>query len=161
VRRALALLVVALAAVPAFAAAPVRLDDAASPRSRFDVKPRWLYREEGLSDPARLNAMVAEVPHFEVRLNTARYVGKSGRVYLVVPDFVSGLRGATGFRAEWRARGPLLSGSAIPGARALVYDGKIATPVLADILDLTLQIDARFVDAGLRFEPRFEIEIDP
>jgi hypothetical protein len=105
--------------------------------------------------------MVAEVPNLEVRLNTARYVGKSGRVYLVVPDFVSGLRGATGFRVEWRTRGALLSGSAIPGTRSLVYDGRIATPVLADFLDLTLQLDGRFVDRGLRFEPHFEIEIDP
>lgn len=153
--------VLLLAAWPALAAPPARLDDSASPRSRFDVKPRWQYDEEGLADPARLNAMVAEIPNVEVRLNTARHVGKSGRVYLVVPDFVSGVRSPAAFRVEWRTRGQLQPGSAVPGTRALVYDGRIATPVLTDFLDLTLRMDARFVDGGLRFEPHFEIELEP
>lgn len=151
----------ALACAQAFAAAPVRLDDGASPRSRIDVKSRWLHGEEGLTDPARLNAMVADVPNLEVRLNTSRYVGKSGRVYLVVPDFVSGMRTPGGLRVDWRTRGPMLPGSAIPGTRSLVYDGRIAAPVLADFLDFTLTIDGRFVDSTLRFEPYFEIELEP
>ena len=151
----------ALAAAPAFAAPPVRLDDTASPRNRLEVKSRWLHNEDGLSDPARLNAMVAEIPNLEVRLNTSRYVGKSGRVYLVVPDFVPGVRTPGGFRVEWRTRGLFRQGAAVPGTRALVYDGRIATPVLADFLDLTMTIDGRFVDGALRFEPHFEIELEP
>jgi len=157
-----ALLAVLLAAFAAGAlAAPVRLDDSASPRSRIDVKPRWQHVEEGLSDPARLNAMVAEIPNLEVRLATSKFVGKRARIYLVVPDFVSGLRSPAAMRVEWRTRGKLLGGTALPGTRALVYDGVVAQPSLGDILDITLFLDARFMDRGLRFEPHFEIDVAP
>jgi hypothetical protein len=142
-------------------AAPVRLDDSASPRSRVEVKPRWQFVEEGLSDPARLNAIVAEIPNLEVRLATAKFVGKQARVYMVVPDFVPGLRSPSGMRVEWRTRGKLLGGSALPGTRALVYDGLVGQPILGDYLDMTLYRDARFLDRGLRFEPYFEIDVAP
>jgi hypothetical protein len=33
--------------------------------------------------------------------------------------------------------------------------------VLSDLLDVSLFLDARFVDSGLRFEPYFEIELAP
>jgi hypothetical protein len=125
------------------------------------VKPRWQFVEEGLSDPARLNAIVAEIPNLEVRLATAKFVGKQARVYMVVPDFVPGLRSPSGMRVEWRTRGKLLGGSALPGTRALVYDGLIGQAILGDYLDMTLYLDARFLDRGLRFEPYFEIDVAP
>jgi hypothetical protein len=155
-----------LLAFPALAAAnalavPERLDDSASPRSRIEVSSRWQYEGEGLGGTQRIHAMVAEVPNLEVRLNTARFAGRKGRIYLVVPPFVPGLRGSTGMRVEWRTRGPLLAGAGLPGARTLVYEGPVPRPVLADVLDLTLYLDARFVDRGVRFEPYFEIEIAP
>lgn len=159
-KRAAAFLAMLLAATLA-CAAPVRLDDTASPRSRFDVKPRWLFVEEGLASPERLNAMVADIPNLEVRLNTAKFVGRQARVYLVVPEFVSGLRSPNGMRVEWRTRGTLSAGSALPGTRSLVYDGAIRQAVLADFLDLSLILDARYFERGLRFEPYFEIDVAP
>lgn len=141
--------------------AGIRLDDSASPRSRVTVQPRWLYNEEGLGNPERVNAMIADVGNLEVRLNTARFVGKRARVFLVFPEFVPGVRSRGGIRAEWRTRGVLLPGSAFPGERALVYDGPIAQSTLSDTLDLSLFLDARFLDRGARFEPTFEIEIAP
>ncbi|MBL0143380.1 MAG: hypothetical protein IPP91_15035 [Betaproteobacteria bacterium] len=141
--------------------APVRLDDSASPKARVEVKPRWQFEQGDLDNPERLNAMVAEVAGLEVRLNTSRFVSRTGRIYLVVPVSVPGLRGATGMRIEWRARGPLMAGSALPGTRSLVYDGVIAQPMIADVLDLKVYLDARYVDRGLRFEPYFEIELAP
>jgi hypothetical protein len=157
--RITSLVLLAIAAGTAFAA-PVRLDDSASTRNRVDVRPRWQFQGEGLG-PERINAMVAEVPNLEVRLNTARFVGRAGRIYLVVPDFVSGLRVPTGMRVEWRTRGTLHPGSALPGTRSLVYDGSVTRPMMADYLDFTLFLDARFIDRGLRFEPYFEIELVP
>jgi hypothetical protein len=155
-----AILFFAFSCLAAFASAPVRLDDSASPRSRVDVKPRWQFQDEGLS-AERISAMVAHIPNLEVRLNTSRFVGRQARVYLVVPNFVPGLRAPTGMRVEWRTRGTLIAGSALPGTRALVYDGAVARPVLSDFLDVSLFLDARFVDSGLRFEPYFEIELAP
>jgi hypothetical protein len=155
-----AILLLALVAGGALGA-PFRLDDSGSPRSRVEVKPRWQFEQGSLDNPDRINAMIAEVPNLEVRLNTSRFVGKTGRIYLVLPIAVPGLRGATGMRVDWRARGPLMAGSALPGTRSLVYDGAIAQPVIADILDLKVYLDARYIDRGLRFEPYFEIELVP
>ena len=155
--RILAALVLACLALPA-ARAATRLDDSASPRSRVDVTSRWLHTQEGLTDPAQLNAMVAEVRNLEVRLNTSAYVGKRGRVYLTVPASTPGLQSPSGMRVEWRTRGTLIAGSALPGTRSLVYDGPITRALLADFMDFSLFLDARFVQAGLRFEPVFEIE---
>lgn len=140
-------------------AAPVRLDDSASPRARIDAQPRWLHTGEGLSNPELLNAMVADVANLEVRLNTSRFVGKRARIYLVFPEFVPGIRSRSGIRAQWRTRGTLLPGTASPGDRALVYDGAITKPSLGDFLDLTLFLDARHLDRGARFEPAFELEL--
>lgn len=153
------MLALGLAAATAFVAAPVRLDDTASPRSRVDAQPRWLHTGEGLANPEMVNAMIAQVANLEVRLNTARFVGKRARVFLVFPEFVPGIRSRSGIRAEWRTRGVLLPGSALPGARALVYDGPITKPFLSDFLDLSLFIDARYLDSGARFEPVFELEL--
>jgi hypothetical protein len=157
--RRLALVATVLLMAGGASGAPVRLDDSASPRSRVDAKPRWLHVEEGLASAERINAMIADVPNLEVRLNTSRFVGKRARVYLVFPVFVPGVREHGGIRAQWRTRGVLLAGTAIPGDRVLVYDGSIASAVLSDSLDLSLYLDARFLDGGARFEPVFELEL--
>ncbi|MBK8324079.1 MAG: hypothetical protein IPL06_15435 [Betaproteobacteria bacterium] len=159
-RAAAALLV--LAFVPALGmATPVRLDDSASPRSRFDVKPRWAHAGEVGDNPERMNAMLAQVPNLEVRLNTAKYVGKTARIWMVVPDFVPGVRSPNGLRVEWRTRGTLFGGSALPGTRTVVYDGVIRQAFVTDFLDLTLHLDARYLERGVRFEPTFEIDVAP
>ncbi|APV48428.1 hypothetical protein BWI17_01235 [Betaproteobacteria bacterium GR16-43] len=140
--------------------AGVRLDDSASPRSRVDVQSRWLHSEEGLT-PERMNAMVADITNLEFRLDTSRYVGKRARIYLVVPAFIQGLRSPDGLRVEWRPRGTFLAGSALPGQRTLVYDGPIQRASLHEAFDVSLYLDARYLDRGLRFDPTFEIDVAP
>lgn len=156
--RALASLLLVLASLGATAG--VKLDDSASPRSRVDATVRWLHTSEGLG-PELINAMVATVPNLEFRLDTSRYVGKKARIYLVVPDFMPGLRSPSGMRVEWKTRGTFLAGSALPGARALVYDGTIQRPSMHEALDLSIYLDARYFERGLRFEPSFEIDVLP
>jgi hypothetical protein len=146
-----------LAGLASIATAATRLDDSASPRARVDVTSRWLHTREGL-DTVELNAMVAEVRNLEVRLNTAAFVGKRGRIYLTVPAFVTGLQSASGMRVEWQTRGTLMAGTALPGTRSVVYDGPITKAILADFMDFSLFLDARYLQGGLRFEPVFEIE---
>jgi hypothetical protein len=143
------------------ASAGVKLDDSASPRSRVDATVRWLHAGEGLTTPDLLNAMVAKEPNLEIRLDTSPYVGKKARIYLVVPDFMPGLRSPTGMRVEWKTRGTFLAGSALPGARTLVYDGTIQRASIHESLDLSLYLDARHFERGLRFEPSFEIDVLP
>jgi hypothetical protein len=146
-----------LAGLASIATAATRLDDSASPRARVDVTSRWLHTREGL-DTVELNAMVAEVRNLEVRLNTAAFVGKRGRIYLTVPALVTGLQSASGMRVEWQTRGTLMAGTALPGTRSVVYDGPITKAILADFMDFSLFLDARYLQGGLRFEPVFEIE---
>ena len=140
--------------------AGTRLDDSASPRSQVNVESRWLHSQPGMS-PEQFNAMVATVPNLEFRLDTSRYVGKRARIYLVVPDFVPGLRSPSGLRVEWTTRGVFMPGTALPGQRTLVYDGPIQRPMIQESLDLALYLDARHLERGLRLEPRFEIDVAP
>jgi hypothetical protein len=138
-----------------------RLDDSASPKRRLDLEPRWLHNEGYLGTPERLNAMVAAVPRVEVRLNTAKHVGKRGRIYLVMPPFVPGLNSPNGMRLEWRAHGLFQSGSALPGEKALLYDGPVTQSMMSDVLDFQVHLDARYVTSALRFDPVFDIEVSP
>lgn len=154
------LLLVACLAVAATATA-ARLDDSASPRQRFDLSPRWVHEHDTGGSPDRLNAMVAEMANVEVRLNTTAYVGKRGRIYLVLPPVVAGLRSASGMRVEWRTRGTLLDGAALPGDRTLLYDGPISRPSINEIFDFVIHLDARHMAGGLRFDPTFEIDLAP
>jgi hypothetical protein len=78
-----------------------------------------------------------------------------------VPEFVAGLRAPNGMRLEWTSRGSFLAGSALPGQRTLVYDGVVQRPVLHETLDLSVFLDARYLDRGLRFDPTFEIDVVP
>ena len=138
-----------------------RLDDSASPKRRLDVEPRWLHNEGYIGSADRLNAMVASVPRVEVRLDTAKHVGKRGRIYLVVPQFIPGLNSPNGLRLEWRAHGAFQSGSALPGEKALLYDGPVTQPMMSDVLDFNVHLDARYVTSALRFDPVFDIEVLP
>jgi hypothetical protein len=154
-----------LAAALAFAvttgAFAVRLDDSASPRRRFDLTPRWEYDGESANSPDRMNALVADVPKVEVRLNTVAWVGKRGRIYLVLPPVVMGLRTPHGMRVEWRTHGTFQDGSALPGDRALLYDGPITSPLTQETFDFVIHLDARYMGGGLRFDPEFEFEPSP
>jgi hypothetical protein len=152
--------IVALAALP-LAAATIRLDDSASPKRRLDLKPRWVHEQGEIGSPDRLNAMVANVPAVEIRLNTAAHVGKRGRIYLVMPAVVPGLMSPNAMRLEWRTRGVFQEGSALPGERRLLYDGPISQPSMNDHFDFNVFFDARQQAGALRFDPSFELEVLP
>lgn len=158
--KAAALLAMLVLAAPAALGAPKRLDDRGSPRSVVNVESRWVHAGDGLS-AEQLNAMVATVPNLEFRLDTSAYVGKRARIYLVIPELVQGLRGPNGMRVEWTTRGQFMAGAALPGQRTLVYDGLIQRPSMQESLDLSVYLDARYLERGLRFDPAFEIDVAP
>ena len=139
--------------------AAASLDDTASPRQRIEVKPRWQYQGEDALSPERIGRMVVDVPNLEIRLNTAEFRGKSARIFLTLPPLVPGVTSAEGLRAEWRARGAMQAGSIVPGGRTLVFDGLIERAQTVEFFDFTIYLDTRFTQRGIRFEPKFEIEI--
>lgn len=143
------------------AVAATRLDDSLSPRQRIDVVARWEDRfGEGSTDTQRL-AMVAEASNFEIRLNTAAWVGKQAQIYVSFPQEIVGLRLSDAMRIEWRTRGRFTSGATSPGQRALVFRGRIDSAVSGDFFDFTYRIDGRYFDRRIQFQPVFEIELLP
>lgn len=152
--RALLILLVAIVSLPSFADV---LPYKSTLRTETQVTPRWTHDGENLS-PEQINALVAEARGIELRFDLSRYVGKNVRIHMVLPPTLKGLRGSAGFRAEWRTRGRFISGSIVPGARALVYQGAISARELIEVFDFTLHMDGRYFQGGLGFDPAFEIE---
>lgn len=157
-RRRLACL--ALAAIANIGAAQpvIRLDDSASPRQRVAVNPQWAYPEAEDSDD-RLNTLRADIASYEVRLNTRAYVNRDAAIYLRLPLAIAGVRSPEGLRLEWQGRGRFVNGTARPGERALLFRGRIAEPMLTELIDIRLWLDGRHVDGGFQFDPVFEIEL--
>lgn len=149
--------ILALTACAAHAQSAVRLDDSASPRQRVMVTPQWSYPEADDS-AEQLNALRAEIPAFEVRLNTRAYVNRDVEIYLRLPLTIPGLRSAEGLRLNWQGRGRFNNGSIRPGERALLFRGRIAEPVLSEVIDMRLSLDGRSLDGGFQFDPVFELE---
>ena len=155
--RPLLLAACAALALPALAL-PERLDDSSSPRSQVSAPLQWA---AGTGDTSLATART----RIEYRLATARYAGKSARIYFVIPALVPGVVNPSALQLEWRGQGLFAPGKAQPGGRTLVWAGTVPGPWLADMLDLRLQLDTRAVkllrgmDFG--FEPYFEIEVMP
>lgn len=139
-------------------ALPERLDDSSSPRSQVSAPLQWA---AGTGDTSLATART----RIEYRLATARYTGKSARVYFVIPALVPGVVNPSALQLEWRGQGLLGQGRARLGERVLVWTGTVPGPWLTDTLDITLQLDpsGMRLPAGmpLRFEPYFEIEVFP
>jgi len=137
-----------------------RLDDSASPRQRVVAQVEWLEPEPwgAAGDEERLNALVARAPGVEVRLDTSRYVGAQARIYLRLPQTGRGQLDARPVRLSWQARGTFQGGRAESGQRGLLYDGEIGAAQLADILDLSFEVDARSYDESLNLDLSYEIE---
>jgi len=136
-----------------------KLDDSLSPKQNVDVHIEWQYKNnlENL-DEAQFNALHSVVRNFEVRLNTAQYMGKQARVYLGLPVVIPGLDDPAGMRLSWTTRGIFSDGTVTPGTRSLLFDGIITNAVLIDILDFTIEIDGRSFNNPITFEPEYEIE---
>jgi hypothetical protein len=87
-------------------------------------------------------------------LDMRPWVGRSGRVYLVLPP-----QPLASLRMQWRTHGRLRPGQLTGGQRALVYEGPINAPLLQDRMDFTVQVDGRELLSTQRLNLRFEIEL--
>ena len=136
------------------------LDDLLSSRQQFDLDLNWKQQRntENL-DTRELNALIAQAPHVEVRLNTARYVGHSGRIFISLPINIRGTVDSTALRMSWTTNGLFTNGSVTAGNRAKLFEGEITDSVMTDVFAITFEIDARQVYNNLRFQPVYEIEL--
>ena len=130
------------------------------PADELQVNAQWaLPAPNPRVDPTLNNLILAKTPVTEMRLSLpAAYVGKSVRIYQLVPNFVQGMTSGRGFEVEWTTQGIFVAGKARTGERALFYQGTPASTTLRDYVAYTLRIDSAFTSGPIRFEPAYEIE---
>ncbi|TDJ17697.1 MAG: hypothetical protein E2O62_04935 [Gammaproteobacteria bacterium] len=137
-----------------------RLNDSASPRQRVMVSLDWVERDIATIDPGdKLHAMVTHILGLEIRLDTSAFIGKTARIFLTLPTHIRGINNPNGMRMTWTTQGVFADGSVIPGNRSQIFQGEINDPVLLDIFNITLYINARYFTSGLEFNPIYEIEV--
>jgi len=136
-----------------------RLDDSLSTQQQFDLDLNWKqqHNTDNLND-YEFNALTARASHVEIRLNTARFIGQRGNIFIRLPVNIRGTVDATALRMSWETNGLFSSGSVSAGNRAKLFEGEITEPVMSDVFDITFDIDARQVYNNLRFQPVFDIE---
>ena len=134
-----------------------RLDDSQSPRQRVE-SPIVKFNKTPYDDTSPTHADI-RFGWVEYRLNTARYVGKSARIYYVVPMNIANLASPRGLRVDWKTRNGFAAGSARPGDRVLVWSGVVKSAMVEDSFDLSMTAELAYVRGRLGFESYFEIEV--
>lgn len=139
-------------APPAVAARPgaAIVDDSAT--VVLDATPLMSWRT--VTPKGRDNAIVGRT-RVNVRLATTPWLGKAGKIYMVLPAETTGSP-----RIAWRGHGKFMDGQLMPGGRALVYSGLIRERRMEDVLDVQIEADGvRLRDTQqLRFH--FEIDVE-
>lgn len=139
-----------LATGPALAN-PHVLDDSMSHTVPPNVQMQWLPLARGQSNAAGMEALVT----VNVRIDTRDWVGRSGRIYMVLSrDEVSPVE------AVWSTQGRLQSGRLVSGERALVYAGTIRSATLEDQLQVRLRSQADWQSQTRRLNFHFELDAD-
>jgi hypothetical protein len=101
------------------------------------------------------SSIVSARTRVSVQLNLANWIGRSGRIYMVLPR-TSG----PSVRATWTTGGGLLPGTLISGDRALVYAGPISAPIMRDQIDIKLEADGARLAGPEALGFGFEIDLD-
>lgn len=139
----------ALLASPAWAS-PHRLDDSQSHAVPPTVQMQWRPLAPGQGD----TGMEAWV-RVNVRIATRAWLGRSGRIYMVLPRDQS-----TALEASWTTQGRLLAGRLVSGERTLVWAGTITSDTLQDQLLVRLRTASDWGGSSRRLTFHFEFDTD-
>lgn len=149
--RTLTALVLGLLLGSAALANPHRLDDSASHTVPPNVQMQWRPlsarggAEPGMEAWLRVN----------LRIDTRAWVGRSGRIYMVLPRDES-----ASLEAVWTTQGRLLPGRLVPGERTLVHAGAITSATLEDQILVRLRTGADWQGSSRRLNFHFEFDAD-
>jgi hypothetical protein len=130
---------------------PNRLDDSASHTVPPNVQMQWRPlsarggAEPGMEAWLRVN----------LRIDTREWVGRSGRIYMVLPRDQ-----ASSIEAVWTTQGRLLPGRLVSGERTLVHAGAITTATLEDQILVRLRSGADWQGNSRRLNFHFELDAD-
>jgi len=144
------ILILSLSAAPA-AAATWPVDDSASLPGRATA-----VMQSRPPGPDRAGGAIAEgQTTVRLVLNTARWVRRSGRIYMLAASPPSGP-----VEVSWTTQGRLLPGSMVTGERGLVYAGPITAAAIADTVTVRVATDARRLVADEDLAFQFEIDVE-
>ena len=132
----------------AHAAGPYRLDDSSSTVEQPEMVMQWSPLRAGTS----IGAMETRL-WVNVRIDLHNWVGRHGRVYMVLPPDES-----PPLELTWTTQGRMLAGRLVSGERALVYAGVIDRPQLQDRLSVKVLAQANWVGKLRRITTYFEFE---
>jgi len=136
---------------PAVRAATYPVDDMATLPGRSTVTMKWRTAGPTPGDGNMLDGATAVT----MILNTAPWIGRTGRVYMKLDETPAGP-----VQVEWTTQGRLLAGFLTPGVRALVYAGPIRARQLTDTLFVHVHADGRRLSAEQQLHFKFEIDVD-
>lgn len=131
-------------------AAPVLIDDSAT--VVLDASPAMNWRSVTPKD--RDNAIIGRT-RVNVRLATTPWLGKTAKIYMVLPTQTSGA-----VKINWNSHGLLQDGHLQPGGRTLVYNGVIRERRMEDVLDVQIEADGIRLSRPQQLKFHFEIEVE-
>ena len=102
----------------------------------------------------RDNAIVGRT-RVNMRLATAPWLGKTGKIYMLLPAESTGT-----VKIKWRSQGLLLDGQLAPGGRTLVYSGVIRERRMEDVLDVQIEADGTRISNAQQLRFHFEIDVE-
>ena len=127
--------------LPPVGAATHRLDDSASQVISPNARMEWRSLAPGRAADHDVEALI----RVNIRIDTRAWVGRAGRIYMVLPQD-DGPR----MTAQWQTQGKLLAGRLVSGERGLVYAGPITQPLLEDQMLVYLRTDGRWMSNSKR-----------
>ena len=130
---------------------PHRLDDSLSHTVPPNVQMQWLPLTRGQSNAGAMEAWV----RVNIRIDTRDWIGRSGRIYMVLPRDQ-----ASSIEAVWTTQGRLQAGRLVSGERTLVFAGAIPGATLEDQMQVRLRSNADWSSNSRRLNFHFEFDAD-
>lgn len=130
---------------------PHRLDDSLSHTVPANLQMQWRPLAAGQSDAGGMEAWL----RVNIRIDTRDWVGRSGRVYMVLARDQ-----ASSIEAVWTTQGRLTAGRLVSGERALVYAGILPGATLEDQLLVRLRSGPDWQSNSRRLNFHFELDAD-
>ena len=130
---------------------PHRLDDSLSHTVPPNVQMQWLPLKSGQQYAGGMEAWV----RVNIRIDTRNWMGRSGRIYMVLPRDE-----ASNIEAVWTTQGRLQPGRLVSGERTLVFAGTIPGATLEDQMQVRLRSNADWSSNSRRLNFHFEFDVD-
>jgi len=128
-----------------------RIDDSGSQPIEAQAQLKWKTEAPRGRDAHQAGT----ITRVNIKLNTQPWQGRNGRIYMALPPIANGQ-----LAAAWSTQGPLQAGNLVSGSRGLVYQGRITSAIMEDIMTVEISVDGRLISTPKRLQFYFEIELN-